>query len=106
MPVDRKQISSEIRRAQKFLKKKEGVRPVEIKGKLTSLMWDKVGIFRTGREIQEAIVEIERVKEKGLPGSRFRAYGFGGMKPAGSNETEEGRYKNRRTEFKLTKKHL
>jgi len=67
LPVDRKQISSEIRRAQKFLKKKEGVRPVEIKGKLTSLMWDKVGIFRTGREIQEAIVEIERVKEKELP---------------------------------------
>jgi len=67
LPVDRKQISREIRRAQKFLKKKEGVRPVEIKGKLTSLMWDKVGIFRTGKEIQEAIVEIERVKEKELP---------------------------------------
>jgi len=67
LPVDRKQISREIRRAQKFLKKKEGVRPVEVKGKLTSLMWDKVGIFRTGREIQEAIVEIERVKEKELP---------------------------------------
>jgi len=66
-PLDRKQINREIRRAKSFLKRKEGVRPVEIKSKLTSLMWDKVGIFRTGKEIQEAIVEIERLKEKELP---------------------------------------
>jgi len=67
LAVDRKQIEREIRRARSFLKRKEGVRPVEIKSKLTSLMWDKVGIFRTGKEIQEAIVEIERIKEKELP---------------------------------------
>jgi len=67
LPVDRKQIEREIRRARSFLKRKEGVRPVEIKSKLTSLMWDKVGIFRTGKDIQEAIVEIERIKEKELP---------------------------------------
>jgi len=67
LPVDRKQITREIRRVKRFLRNKEGVRPVEIKGKLTSLMWDKVGIFRTGKEIQEAIVEIERIKEKELP---------------------------------------
>jgi len=67
LPVDRKQINREIRRAQNFLKKKEGVRPVEIKSKLANLMWDKVGIFRTGKEIQEAIVGIERIKEKELP---------------------------------------
>jgi len=67
LPVERKQINSEIRRAQRFLKRKEGVRPVEIKSKITSLMWDKVGIFRTGKEIQQAIIEIERIKEKELP---------------------------------------
>jgi len=66
-PVDRKQINREIRKAKSFLKRKDGVRPVEIKSKLTSLMWDKVGIFRTGREIQESIVEIERIREKELP---------------------------------------
>jgi len=66
-PIDKRQINREIRNARKFLKKREGVRPVEIKSKLTSLMWDKVGIFRTGKEIQEAITEIERMKEKDLP---------------------------------------
>jgi succinate dehydrogenase/fumarate reductase flavoprotein subunit len=53
--------------AGKFLKKREGVRPVEIKNKLQSLMWDKVGIFRIGQEIQEAITGIERMKEQDLP---------------------------------------
>jgi len=67
LPVDKKQINREIKRAKGFLKKREGLRPVEIKNKLTSLMWDKVGIFRTGKEIQEAITEIERIKQKDLP---------------------------------------
>jgi len=66
-PLDRKQIDREIRKVKSFLKRKEGVRPVEIKSKLTSLMWDKVGIFRTGKEIQEAIVEIERIRGQELP---------------------------------------
>lgn len=67
LPIDKKQINREIKRAKGFLKKRGGVRPVEIKNKLTSLLWDKVGIFRTGKEIQEAITEIERIKEKDLP---------------------------------------
>jgi len=66
-PIDKKQINREIKRVKNFLKKREGLRPVEIKNKLTSLMWDKVGIFRTGKEIQEAIIEIERIKERDLP---------------------------------------
>jgi len=66
-PLDRKQIQREIRRAKSFLKRREGVRPVEIKTKLTSLMWDKVGIFRTGNEMKEAAAEIERIREKELP---------------------------------------
>jgi fumarate reductase (CoM/CoB) subunit A len=67
LPVDKKQINAVIKNAGKFLKKKQGVRPFEIKTKLTSLMWDKVGIFRTGKEIQEAITEIERIKTNDLP---------------------------------------
>jgi len=66
-PIDKKQINREIRHANKFLKQKKGLRPVEIKDKLTSLMWDKVGIFRTGKEMQEAVTEIERIKKKDLP---------------------------------------
>jgi fumarate reductase (CoM/CoB) subunit A len=67
LPIDKKQIDREMESAGEFLEKREGVRPVEIKNKLQSLMWDKVGIFRTGKEIQEAITEIERMKENDLP---------------------------------------
>jgi fumarate reductase (CoM/CoB) subunit A len=65
--VDKKQIGGEIKRVSKFLKNREGMRPVEIKNKLTSLLWSKVGIFRTGKEIQEAIFEIERMRQNDLP---------------------------------------
>jgi fumarate reductase (CoM/CoB) subunit A len=65
--LDRNEIDKEVKKAENLLMRKEGVRPVEIKSKLTSLMWDKVGIFRTGKEIQEAIVEVERIREKELP---------------------------------------
>jgi succinate dehydrogenase/fumarate reductase flavoprotein subunit len=30
-------------------------------------MWDKVGIFRTGQQLQEAITEIERIKTQEIP---------------------------------------
>jgi len=63
---DRGKIDEEIKRASSLLMRKEGIRPGEIKSKLTSLMWDKVGIFRTGKEIQEAITEVERIRENEL----------------------------------------
>jgi len=65
--ADKKQINRETRHANRFLKAKEGTRPVEVKNKLASLMWDKVGIFRTGGEIQDAIAELDRVKTEELP---------------------------------------
>jgi len=65
--VDTKQVNREVKHANGFLKRKEGLRPVAVKNKLTSMMWDKVGIFRTGKEIQEAIAEVERIKAKDLP---------------------------------------
>jgi fumarate reductase (CoM/CoB) subunit A len=65
--LERSKIKAEIKTASGLLRRKEGIRPVEIKSKLTSLMWDKVGIFRTGKEIQEAITEIEHIRENELP---------------------------------------
>jgi fumarate reductase (CoM/CoB) subunit A len=67
LQLDKKQINSRIKHADQFFKKKEGLRPVEIKTKLQRLMWDKVGIFRTGKDMQEAISEIEKIKQNDMP---------------------------------------
>jgi outer membrane protein OmpA-like peptidoglycan-associated protein len=39
---------------------------------------------------------------KGVAGSRLTSTGFGDTKPVGDNNTEAGRSKNRRVEFKVS----
>jgi fumarate reductase (CoM/CoB) subunit A len=67
LSINREEVKREIERIEGFLKPSEGVRPVEVKNKLINLMWDKIGIFRTGSEIQEAIQQIEHIKAADLP---------------------------------------
>jgi len=42
--------------------------------------------------------------KQGVPGRRLVARGYGEKAPIDSNKTREGRYKNRRVEFKILKK--
>lgn len=65
--IDRKDVEKEIKHTQSFTERGEGIRPVKIKSKLAELMWEKVGIFRTRSELQEAISEIERIQKMEVP---------------------------------------
>lgn len=44
------------------------------------------------------------LEEKGIDGKRISAKGYGSSKPIADNTTEEGKSKNRRTEFLITEK--
>ena len=46
----------------------------------------------------------EFIQEKGIDGSRLSHKGFGSSMPVASNENEDGRAKNRRTEFVIISK--
>jgi fumarate reductase (CoM/CoB) subunit A len=73
--VDLTQVGKEIKHARSSLERREGIRPVQVRTKLANLMWDKVGIFRTGKELQEAVSEIERMQREEIP--RLYATGKG-----------------------------
>jgi outer membrane protein OmpA-like peptidoglycan-associated protein len=44
------------------------------------------------------------IQEKGIDGNRLSHQGFGSSSPVATNENEEGRAKNRRTEFVIIAK--
>ncbi|MCZ8284024.1 MAG: OmpA family protein, partial [Bacteroidia bacterium] len=44
------------------------------------------------------------LEEKGIDGKRITAKGYGSQKPVADNTSEEGKAKNRRTEFLITNK--
>jgi fumarate reductase (CoM/CoB) subunit A len=46
------------------LDRKEGLNPIELRKKLQRLMWDNVGIFRTGASLSKAVDEIVRMRNE------------------------------------------
>jgi len=53
---------------------------------------------------QRAKAVYNRLIEKGIDASRLTFIGYGEEKPIATNDTEEGRQLNRRTEFKVLAK--
>jgi len=64
---------------------------------------DNVGDAGTNLELSKKRAESVRnyLVGKQIESSRITVTGFGMNKPVESNDTEEGRYKNRRIEFKI-----
>jgi succinate dehydrogenase/fumarate reductase flavoprotein subunit len=65
--LDRRQIEGEYERVFAPLERKDGVRQSQLKRRLAKLMWDKVGIFRNGRDMKSALDEIVLMRTKDEP---------------------------------------
>jgi outer membrane protein OmpA-like peptidoglycan-associated protein len=65
---------------------------------------DDLGSDRFNMKLSQLRAEAVRtyLLERGVPGERIRAAGFGETRPLESNKTKEGRERNRRVEFRLT----
>lgn len=52
---------------------------------------------------ERALAVKKYLESRGVDASRLEARGFGSSQPVDTNDTEEGRAKNRRVEFKVTR---
>jgi len=66
---------------------------------------DSVGTIEYNQKLSEARAQSvsEELKKSGVSEDRLTTSGKGELEPVETNETKEGRRKNRRTEFKLTR---
>jgi outer membrane protein OmpA-like peptidoglycan-associated protein len=66
---------------------------------------DSVGSASANRKLSMKRAEAVReyIISRGIKGERLKAIGYGEDKPIADNGTDEGRSKNRRVEFKITK---
>ena len=65
---------------------------------------DSTGEPAANRPLSEerALAVKKYLENKGVDAARLESRGFGSSQPVDSNDTEEGRAKNRRVEFKVT----
>jgi outer membrane protein OmpA-like peptidoglycan-associated protein len=64
---------------------------------------DKVGTNAANMEISKSRVQAVRsyLESKGIAANRLKVVAYGSTKPLDNNDTEEGRRRNRRVEFKI-----
>jgi outer membrane protein OmpA-like peptidoglycan-associated protein/mRNA-degrading endonuclease HigB of HigAB toxin-antitoxin module len=90
----------ELNRIAKLLKERQEI-VVEISGHT-----DNIGspAYNNNLSLQRAKTVAEYLISQGISPERIRVKGYGEKYPVESNDTEEGRQKNRRVEFKILKK--
>ncbi len=91
---------AELNRVVEFMKNNPTVK-IELGGHT-----DNVGTDATNNKLsQDRVNSVQKyLTEKGVSADRMVAKGFGKTKPVASNDTEEGRQKNRRVEFIILEK--
>lgn len=62
--LSKSEIDQAYAEAHASLDRKEGLNPIGLRKKLQRLMWDNVGIFRTGASLSKAVDEIVRMRNE------------------------------------------
>jgi fumarate reductase (CoM/CoB) subunit A len=65
--VDREEIQKEFERLEAMLQRKEGISPADARKELTTMMWEKVQIFRNEEDMAYAVRELRRIEEEVVP---------------------------------------
>jgi len=65
--LDRKQIVKEKERVFLILKRKGGYPVSKAKSKIQNLMWEKVGIIRSGETLKTALRELKKIRNRLVP---------------------------------------
>jgi OmpA-OmpF porin, OOP family len=89
----------ELNRIAKVMKEKEGMQ-IEITGHTDAIGTEQ---YNLGLSERRAKAVVRYITEQGVDLKRISTLFFGESKPADTNDTPEGRRKNRRVEFKIVK---
>ena len=74
------------------LKRTTGENPFHLRDRMERVMWTKVGVVRNGKDMKEALPEIQDIREriKNASGSAFPSSAGGGDRGGGSPASENG----------------
>lgn len=89
---------TELEKLSAFLKQNAKVK-VEISGHTDNVGEDKSNLFLSDKRAKSV---VDYIIKSGIAAERLLAKGYGETKPITTNDSEEGRAKNRRTECKIT----
>jgi succinate dehydrogenase / fumarate reductase flavoprotein subunit/fumarate reductase flavoprotein subunit len=62
--LDKSQVQEICARWMKPLERTDGENPFQLRDKLERVMWSKVGVVRNGKDMQEALPEIQEIRER------------------------------------------
>jgi outer membrane protein OmpA-like peptidoglycan-associated protein len=95
-----KESTTELEKLYEVLKENPNIK-IEVSGHT-----DNVGSAASNKSLSNARAKavVDYLINKGISSSRLTSVGYGFDKPIASNDTEEGRSLNRRTEFTITSK--
>ncbi|MCU0431475.1 MAG: OmpA family protein [Cytophagaceae bacterium] len=93
----RKESGGELQKLVKLMKQNPGLR-IEISGHTDDIGDAKANVVLSEERAQRVLAYLQA---NGIARDRLVAKGYGSAQPIASNQTEEGRQQNRRTEFKI-----